>query len=102
MLAQTKPRAAGGGPAAGPTPESSTLGHEVEKLVREWLAKLDERQRFVIRRRFGLDADEAGTLDEIAAELSLTRERVRQIQQEALLRLKRTLASRGVAKDALL
>ena len=84
------------------TPESSTLDHEVGALVHQWLERLTERQRFVIERRFGLNDQEVATLDDIAASLSLTRERVRQIQQESLVRLKRVLASRGVGKDALL
>ena len=87
---------------ASATPESSTLGHEVEHLVHDWMERLSDKQRYVIERRFGLNNNDIGTLDDLALELSLTRERVRQIQQEALLKLKRTLALRGVAKDALL
>ncbi len=84
------------------TPESSTLGHEVGVLVHQWLERLSERQRYVIERRFGLNDQDVCTLDDLAESLSLTRERVRQIQQEALVKLKRVLASRGVGKDALL
>ena len=86
----------------GETPEAFTLGHEVEHLVHGWMERLTERQRYVIERRFGLNDLDARTLDDIAEELSLTRERVRQIQQEALLKLKRTLAIKGVEKDSLL
>jgi RNA polymerase nonessential primary-like sigma factor len=42
------------------------------------------------------------TLDALAVELSLTRERVRQIQQDALARLKRTLTAGGIGRDAVL
>ena len=84
------------------TPESTTLDHEVEHLVHTWMERLSEKQRFVIERRFGLNDHDISTLDDLAVELGLTRERVRQIQQEALVKLKRTLATRGVAKDALL
>ncbi len=87
---------------ASATPESSTLDHEVEHLVHDWMERLSDKQRYVIERRFGLNNNDIGTLDDLAVELSLTRERVRQIQQEALLKLKRTLSLRGVAKDALL
>ena len=84
------------------TPESSTFGHEVEQFVQHWMERLSDRQRYVIERRFGLNNNDVATLDDLAVELSLTRERVRQIQQEALLKLKRILSLRGVAKDAVL
>jgi len=53
-----------------------------------WIAQLPERQRLVLQRRFGLDDHGVQTLAEIAGELGLTRERVRQIQTEALKRLR--------------
>ena len=84
------------------TPESTTLDHEVEHLVQGWIERLSDKQRFVDERRFGLNNNDVSTLDDLAIELGLTRERVRQIQQEALTKLKRTLTTRGVAKDALL
>ena len=83
-------------------PESRAEHHEMMVLVRDWLKKLPEKQRLVIIRRFGLDNDDPATLEELAAEMSVTRERVRQIQQEALVKLKRALTARGVGKDALL
>jgi RNA polymerase primary sigma factor len=51
------------------------------------LERLDERQARILRMRFGLGLDEPMTLKEIGAKLGLTRERVRQIQNEALARL---------------
>jgi RNA polymerase nonessential primary-like sigma factor len=84
------------------TPESTAQHHEVEILVGGWLERLSEKQRFVVERRFGLNNHDTATLEDLADELGLTRERVRQIQQEALVKLKRTLATRGVGKDALL
>src|SRR5574340_1059857 len=62
---------------------------EVEALVREWIDQLTDKQRLVIRNRYGLDDCEVRTLEELAAELGLTRERVRQIQLEALGQLRR-------------
>ena len=53
-------------------------------------------------RRFGLDHGDPATLEELAEEMGVTRERVRQIQQEGLVRLKRAAQSRGMSKDALL
>ncbi|NMM36966.1 MAG: RNA polymerase sigma factor RpoS [Glaciimonas sp.] len=75
---------------------------EMTALVREWLDKLSNKQRIVIARRFGLDNDFPATLETLAEEMGVTRERIRQIQQEALHKLKRSLAARGVGKDSLL
>lgn len=83
------------------SPERNATLHECEQLVHEWLAALSAKQRRVIERRFGLDRAEPATLETVAAELQLTRERVRQIQQEALHRLKLTLATRGLGREAL-
>jgi RNA polymerase nonessential primary-like sigma factor len=83
-------------------PEEQLASHEMESLVQEWLAQLNVKQRIVIERRFGLNAQEVFTLEQLAAELDLTRERVRQIQLEALGALRRLLRRRGLSKDALL
>jgi RNA polymerase nonessential primary-like sigma factor len=83
-------------------PDSRAEHHEMTALVHDWLKKLPDKQRVVIIRRFGLDNDDPATLEELAAEMSVTRERIRQIQQEALIKLKRALTARGVGKDALL
>ncbi|HYD81504.1 MAG TPA: RNA polymerase sigma factor RpoS [Paucimonas sp.] len=83
-------------------PDSRAEQHEMTILVRDWLKKLPDKQRLVITRRFGLDNDDPATLEQLAAEMNVTRERVRQIQQEALVKLKRALTARGVGKDALL
>ena len=83
-------------------PDSRAQQHEVTVLVRDWLKKLPDKQRLVIIRRFGLDDDDPATLEQLAAEMSVTRERVRQIQQEALVKLKRALSATGVGRDSLL
>ncbi len=84
------------------SPDSVAEHHEMTILVRDWLNKMPEKQKTVIIRRFGLDNDDPATLEELALEMGVTRERVRQIQQEALVKLKRALTARGVGKDALL
>jgi RNA polymerase nonessential primary-like sigma factor len=84
------------------SPDSQAEQHEMTILIRDWLKKLPDKQRLVITRRFGLDNDDPATLEQLAAEMSVTRERVRQIQQEALVKLKRALTARGVGRDALL
>jgi len=83
-------------------PESQLQANEIESLVREWLAQLSERQRTVIECRFGLNGSELQTLHELAAGLGLTRERVRQIQLEALAQLRGILRRRCLTKEALL
>lgn len=75
---------------------------EVERYVQEWLAQLSEKQRTVIERRYGLNGYEICTLEELAENMSLTRERVRQIQIEGLENLRRILRRKGVSKEMLL
>ena len=84
------------------TPDTQIHGLEVESLVREWIGQLNEKQRMVIRHRYGIDECEVQTLEELADALELTRERVRQIQLEALGQLRRIIKRRGVSKDVLL
>ena len=83
-------------------PDAGLQAQEVESLVRHWLGQLNAKQRTVIERRFGLNNQELCTLEELAELLGLTRERVRQIQLEALGQLRRILRRRGMSKDALL
>jgi len=87
---------------SGVSPETAIATHEIEALVREWLAQLSGKQRTVIERRFGLNGQEVATLEELAAGLGVTRERVRQVQLEALAHLRRILQRHGLSKDVLL
>jgi len=75
---------------------------EVEQLLRDWIGRLNDKQRRVIRHRYGLDECEIMTLEELAAELELTRERVRQIQLEALSKLRVMIRRRGISREELL
>ncbi len=84
------------------SPDARAEQHEMHLLVRDWLQKLPDKQRVVVMRRFGLDNDDPATLETLAEEMGVTRERVRQIQQEALVKLKRAMAARGVVRDSLL
>ena len=83
-------------------PSSTTLLHEVEQLLDSWIGTLSEREREVLEGRFGLHGRETDTLDTLSERLGLTRERVRQVQNEALRKLKRYLVRIGITKDALL
>jgi RNA polymerase nonessential primary-like sigma factor len=64
------------------------------------LLELSRREREVLTGRFGLYQREPETLEALAERLSLTRERVRQIQQEALAKLKRHMQRRGIDRDS--
>ncbi|MDP5241286.1 RNA polymerase sigma factor RpoS [Uliginosibacterium sp. 31-16] len=83
------------------SPELSIHTSEVEALIREWISQLSEKQRLVIQYRYGLDDVEVLTLEDLAEQLGLTRERVRQIQLEALAQLRRILKRRGVSREVL-
>ncbi|MBP9697308.1 MAG: sigma-70 family RNA polymerase sigma factor, partial [Thermomonas sp.] len=75
---------------------------EAEALVAEWVSQLTDRQRLVVERRYGLGGRDVTTLEDIASDLGLTRERVRQIQVEALTTLRKRIARDGLTPDALL
>ena len=74
----------------------------VHDSVAAWLNQLTEKQREVVSRRFGLLGHDSSTLEEVGREIGLTRERVRQIQVEALKRLRRLLEREGLSAEALL
>jgi len=84
------------------SPDEMLEQAEVLDHMQEWLSQLNEKQRWVIERRYGLNGQEVGTLEELAESMCLTRERVRQIQLEALNCLRRIVRGKGVARDFLL
>ena len=81
-------------------PMALTLSNEVESLLEIGLGELNEREREVLAGRYGLRDREAETLEVLAARLDLTRERIRQIQQEALGKLRRRMIRNGVDRDS--
>jgi RNA polymerase nonessential primary-like sigma factor len=83
-------------------PEEMLQSAEIESLVKRWLAQLTSKQRRVLERRYGFGGTEIATLEEVAAELDLTRERVRQIQIEALDQLRRVIKRGGMARENLI
>ena len=90
-----------------PGRSSPLLHHPTDRLhqvalVDEWLAQLSERQRGVIERRYGLNGMDIATLDAIAQDMALTRERVRQIQMEGLDRLRKIVKRGNISRDSLL
>ncbi len=84
--------------------DPSDLLHDsdVRASIDYWLDKLSDKQRAVVERRFGLRGHEAATLEEVGNELGVTRERVRQIQIEALRRLRRIMERDGFSMDNVL
>jgi RNA polymerase nonessential primary-like sigma factor len=83
-------------------PATKLQNEDVHAHMRAWLNELDRKQRAVVIRRFGLYGHDCATLEEVGNELGVTRERVRQIQMEALRRLRRILESRGFSGENLL
>jgi len=77
-------------------PQHILCENDFKREVDTWLDQLNEKQRAVISRRFGLRGHEQGTLEEVGEDVGLTRERVRQIQVEALQALKEILKGRGL------
>ncbi|NOG31979.1 RNA polymerase sigma factor RpoS [Halomonas sp. CH40] len=82
-------------------PEALLVDGDVKAHVDHWLSELSEKQCEVVVRRFGLRGHEAATLEDVGAEIGLTRERVRQIQVEALKKLRRSLEKQGLSLDVI-
>ena len=74
---------------------------DVKQHIDTWLGQLTDKQRAVVERRFGLHGRDVATLEEIGNELGVTRERVRQIQIEAIKRLRQILKREGFSVEAL-
>jgi len=71
-------------------------------LVQEWLSQLSSKQGDVMERRFGLNGREVSTLEQVGKDVGVTRERVRQIQVEALAKLRQLLENSGYTLRSLL
>ncbi|WP_348550792.1 RNA polymerase sigma factor RpoS [Acidithiobacillus sp.] len=79
---------------AGPEDRFSEL--DLTQRLHGWIAALEEKQRLVLFWRFGLDGNDGATLEDVGGRLGLTRERVRQIQVESLLLLRRRIEAEGL------
>ncbi|MCP3869323.1 MAG: RNA polymerase sigma factor RpoS [Gammaproteobacteria bacterium] len=82
-------------------PSVSIQNDGVNANLDEWLGRLNDKQREVVERRFGLHGYENSTLEQVANELGVTRERVRQIQMDALKRLRIILEKDGFSVDTI-
>ena len=85
-----------------PDPEGLLQGETVQRHLEHWLEQLNDKQREVVQRRFGLHGYDRATLEQVGKEIGVTRERVRQIQMEALRRLKEAMEREGVQADAVI
>ncbi len=81
------------------SPEESLQDSDIKSNIVTWLEELNPKQREVLARRFGLMGYEPSTLEDVGAEIGLTRERVRQIQVEALRRLRDMLGHQGLSLE---
>lgn len=82
-------------------PSKLLQNSDVQEHIDTWLGLLGDKQRAVVERRFGLHGREVATLEEIGNELGVTRERVRQIQIEAIKRLRQILQREGFSLETL-
>ena len=82
-------------------PSELLQDEDVLANLETWIAQLSDKQREVVERRFGLHGYKISTLEEVGNEIGVTRERVRQIQMDALKRLREILESEGFSSDAL-
>ncbi|MGJ8691978.1 MAG: RNA polymerase sigma factor RpoS [Thalassotalea sp.] len=85
----------------GTGPESDLQDSDMKNNIVHWLNELNSKQREVLARRFGLLGYEAATLEDVGREIGLTRERVRQIQVEALKRLRDILSQEDLSIEAI-
>ncbi len=83
-------------------PSRRAQADHVNAIVDHWVCELNDKQREVVERRFGLHGYRRATLEQIGVDIGVTRERVRQIQLDALKNLREMLESHGIYGDALL
>lgn len=83
------------------SPERQIEGENLSEVLNKWLTQLPDKQREVLVRRFGLLHHQEETLEQVGREIGLTRERVRQIQVDALRRLRDVLRKHGLNGDVL-
>ncbi|HEY4128190.1 MAG TPA: RNA polymerase sigma factor RpoS [Gammaproteobacteria bacterium] len=74
---------------------------DMQTIIEKWLGRLNDKQRQVVEQRFGLNGQEKGTLEDVGNAIGVTRERVRQIQMDALKRLRQILEAEGLSEDSL-
>lgn len=83
-------------------PEDMLAQAETFSFIGDWMNQLSDKQRWVVERRYGLNDQEVQTLEQLANEMNISRERVRQIQTEALQLMRKFLRRLGMDKDTFL
>ena len=83
-------------------PFNQAQDEDIHEVLEHWLEKLTDKQRAVVERRFGLHGHDRATLEQVGEQIGVTRERVRQIQLDALARLRSIMESHGLSQDTLL
>jgi len=84
------------------TVEQHCANMQLHESMHQWLDQLEEKQRIILERRYGLRGQEPQTLEEVGQEIGLTRERVRQMQFEALKNLKNIMKDQTLTREMLL
>jgi len=74
---------------------------DMRSKIEQWLDELTDKQREVVERRFGLNGHDVTTLEDVGQQIGVTRERVRQIQIEALKRLRKIMEAQGFSSDTI-
>ena len=87
--------------ATTPSPHEATLGRELRARADEALRRLSPRERTIIRARFGFEDGECMTREQIGRNIGLSRERVRQIEKEALEKIYRWAKLNGITRTRL-
>lgn len=82
-------------------PSEELQASNIQDNLNRWIEELPDKQREVLSRRFGIRGYETSTLEDVGSEIGLTRERVRQIQVEALKRLREIMEKQGLTATAL-
>lgn len=82
-------------------PSDLLQDEDIRGNIDAWLSKLSDKQREVVERRFGLHGYDISTLEQVGEQIGVTRERVRQIQIEALKRLREIMESQGYSGDVI-
>lgn len=80
-------------------PDAILEAHNMLQSMEQWLGRLSAKHRDVLQRRFGLNGHQGATLEEVGNQVGLTRERVRQLQLEALEKLRRMMEREGLTLD---
>ncbi len=83
-------------------PYSHVESESVKKLILQWLNYLNDNEKEIIVKRYGLNGEEPATLESIGNDFGITRERVRQIEKRVIAKLQRLVKSKKFKKEELI